>query len=137
MEVPLPLGSRTVPMPQLPASNSNSSQRLNRSRPLTHSLINQPARFTPLLLIVLLIPYLGTDRTENTVPLLLFAIVAVQTCLFPKPLLSDGSYIFAYLAVVAQQRVYKCSSISTLRSRGLIFMYYLYMFMLSCKYSPR
>jgi hypothetical protein len=44
------------------------------------------------------------DRTENTVPLLLFPIAAVQTCLFVKPLLSNGSCIFAYLVVVAQQR---------------------------------
>jgi hypothetical protein len=46
------------------------------------------------------------DRTENTVPLLLFPIVAVQTCLFAKPLLSNGCCIFAYLVVVAQQWVY-------------------------------
>jgi hypothetical protein len=37
---------------------------------------------------------------------LLFPIVAVQTCLFAKPLLSNGCYIFAYIAVVAQQGVY-------------------------------
>jgi hypothetical protein len=30
------LGSRTDPMPQLPASNSNSSQGLSHSSPLTH-----------------------------------------------------------------------------------------------------
>jgi hypothetical protein len=30
----------------------------------------------------------------------------VGTCLFAKPLLNNGSRIFAYFAVVAQQRVY-------------------------------
>jgi hypothetical protein len=34
-DVPLPLGSRTIPVSQLPASNSNSSQWLNCSSPLT------------------------------------------------------------------------------------------------------
>jgi hypothetical protein len=48
----------------------------------------------------------GTDRTENTSPLLLYPIVAVETRLFAKPLLNNGCCIFAYLAVVAQQRVY-------------------------------
>jgi hypothetical protein len=33
--VPLPLGSQTIPVPQLPASNSNSSQGLNCRSPLT------------------------------------------------------------------------------------------------------
>jgi hypothetical protein len=49
-DVPLPLGSRTIAVPQLPASNSNSSQGLNRSSPLTHSLTNQlaPLRYTEL-----------------------------------------------------------------------------------------
>jgi hypothetical protein len=40
VEVLLILGSWTVLVPQLPASNSNSSQRLNPSSPLTHSLTN-------------------------------------------------------------------------------------------------
>jgi hypothetical protein len=34
---PSPLSSRTIRVPQLPASHSNSSQRLNRSCPLTNS----------------------------------------------------------------------------------------------------
>jgi hypothetical protein len=42
-DVPLTLGSRTIPVSQLPASNSNSTQSLNRRSPLTHSLINQLA----------------------------------------------------------------------------------------------
>jgi hypothetical protein len=37
----LTLGSRTVTVPQLSASHSNSSQGLNRGRPLTHSLTNK------------------------------------------------------------------------------------------------
>jgi hypothetical protein len=45
VNVPLPLGSRTVTVLQLPASYSNSSQGLNRSSPQTHSLTNQ---LTPL-----------------------------------------------------------------------------------------
>jgi hypothetical protein len=44
--------------------------------------------------------------TEKAIPLLLFTMVAMQTCLFSKPLLSNGHRIFAYLAVVAQQWVY-------------------------------
>jgi hypothetical protein len=46
------------------------------------------------------------DRTENAVPLLLYQIAAVVTRLFAKPLLSNGHFIFAYLAVVAQQWFY-------------------------------
>jgi hypothetical protein len=44
-DVPLTLGSRTIPMPELPASHSHSSQRLNRSSPLTDC---SPVHFTPL-----------------------------------------------------------------------------------------
>jgi hypothetical protein len=46
------------------------------------------------------------DRTESIVPLFLFPVVAMQTCLFAKPLLSNGYCIFVYFAVVAQQWVY-------------------------------
>jgi hypothetical protein len=49
--------------------------------------------------------YLGTDRTENIVPLL-YRTVAMETRLFAKPLLSKSCSIFAYLAVDAQQRVF-------------------------------
>jgi hypothetical protein len=45
VDVPLTLGFWTVPMPQLPASNRNSSQRLNCSS-LTNT--NSPTQFTPL-----------------------------------------------------------------------------------------
>jgi hypothetical protein len=43
--VPLPLGSRNVPVPELPASHRNSSKRPNCNSPLT--------RFTPLYLTAL------------------------------------------------------------------------------------
>jgi hypothetical protein len=46
-----------------------------------------------------------TDHTENTVSLLL-STVSVGTCLFAEPLLSNGFCISAYLAIVAQQRIY-------------------------------
>jgi hypothetical protein len=45
-----------------------------------------------------------TDRTIHR-PSLLFSF-ALGTCLFAKPLLSNGFCIFAYVAVVTQQRVY-------------------------------
>jgi hypothetical protein len=44
----IPITGRGGPVPQLPASNSNSSQGLNRSSPLTHSLTNQLAPFHSL-----------------------------------------------------------------------------------------
>jgi hypothetical protein len=49
---------------------------------------------------------LGTESTENILPQLLYPIVAVETRLFAKPVLSNGCCIFAYLVVVAQQWVY-------------------------------
>jgi hypothetical protein len=53
-------------------------------------------------------PEIGTDtdRTEKTVPLLLHRISVAKTRSFGKPLRSNGCCIFAYIAVVAQQRVY-------------------------------
>jgi hypothetical protein len=46
-------------------------------------------------------------RTAPKIPFcLLYPIFAVKTRLFAKPLLSNGCYIFAYLAVVVQLRVY-------------------------------
>jgi hypothetical protein len=41
VDVPLLRGSLIIPLPQLPASKSNSSQGLNHSRSLTHSLTTQ------------------------------------------------------------------------------------------------
>jgi hypothetical protein len=39
-------------------------------------------------------------------PLPLYSLVAMETCLFVKPLPSNGCCIVAYFVVVAQQRVY-------------------------------
>jgi hypothetical protein len=38
--------------------------------------------------------------------LLLYPLVPVETCLFAESLLNNGCCIIAYLAVVAEQRVY-------------------------------
>jgi hypothetical protein len=43
---------------------------------------------------------------ENTVPHFYSSTVAMGTCLFAKPLLSNGCCTFAYLVLVAQQWVY-------------------------------
>jgi hypothetical protein len=45
-------------------------------------------------------------RVENTAPHCCSSVVSVATCLFAKPLFSNGFSIFAYIAVVAQKRVY-------------------------------
>jgi hypothetical protein len=50
--------------------------------------------------------YLGTDPTENTVSHCYSSIVGMETCLFAKPLLSNGCCIFAHLAIVVQQQAY-------------------------------
>jgi hypothetical protein len=55
---------------------------------------------TNSLLQLYCLQHLGMDSTENTVPLSLFQIVAVQTCLSAKPLFNNGCCIYAYLAVV-------------------------------------
>jgi hypothetical protein len=47
-EFPLSLGFRTIPVSQLPASNNNSSQRLNLSY-LTNAITHQPAVYFPAL----------------------------------------------------------------------------------------
>jgi hypothetical protein len=47
-----------------------------------------------------------TNLTEDTSPLLLYPVVAVEARLFAKQLLNNGCCIFVYLAVVAQQGVY-------------------------------
>jgi hypothetical protein len=44
----LTLGFRNIPVPQLPASNSNSSPGLNRSSSLTNSLTRQSTHSTPM-----------------------------------------------------------------------------------------
>jgi hypothetical protein len=50
-------GSRPIPVPQLPAFNSNNSQRLNCSSPLAHSLTHRlaPLHCTVLTLTVVVI----------------------------------------------------------------------------------
>jgi hypothetical protein len=63
-----------------------------------------PAQLTPAPSLSRL--RLGTDRTENAFPHCCSSTVAVGTYLFAKSLLSNGSCIYAYFAVVAQQRVY-------------------------------
>lgn len=50
--------------------------------------------------------HLGIDHTLNTVSLLLYLIVVMETCLFAKLLLSNGCCVFAYLTAVAQEGVY-------------------------------
>jgi hypothetical protein len=47
----------------------------------------------------------AAQTAEKTPFLCCSSITAMGTCLFTKPLLNNDSYIFAYLAVVAQQRV--------------------------------
>jgi hypothetical protein len=64
-DVPLPLGSRTVPVPLLAASNSNSSQELNRSSPLTNSMTNQLNPLHYLSLIALLITSLDRPHRQH------------------------------------------------------------------------
>jgi hypothetical protein len=61
--------------PQLPASQSKNSQRLNLSSSLTHSLTNQLTQhnwLTELTQLLYWLQHIGTNRTENTVPLLPF-----------------------------------------------------------------
>jgi hypothetical protein len=59
-------------------------------------------------------PWHGPRR--NTATHCCSSIFAVRTCFFAKPLLSNGSCIFAYLAVVVQQRVYYMLQYYTPRS---------------------
>jgi hypothetical protein len=76
-DAPLILGSRTIPMPQLPASNSNSSQRLNRSSPLTDSLINQLTPRHSAQLYCLLITRHGPHREHRSIS---YSIVTSRSC---------------------------------------------------------
>jgi hypothetical protein len=74
-------GFPKCPRPQLPASNSNGSQQLNRSSRLTHSVTNQ--------LILVITFWHGPHRKH-------ISSVAVY-----RPLPSNGRCIVAYIAVVA------------------------------------
>jgi hypothetical protein len=83
-------GFPNYPRPQLPASHSNSSERLNRSSYLTNSPTHPPERLTgPVYNISA--PIAQKHRSS----------VAVYT-----PLHSNGRCLVAYFAVVAWQRVY-------------------------------
>jgi hypothetical protein len=46
------------------------------------------------------------DRTENTVPHLLFPNAAMQICLFVEPLLMNDCCIFVYSLAAAEQLIY-------------------------------
>jgi hypothetical protein len=50
--------------------------------------------------------HLGTDRVEKALHLLMYSLVAAETCSFAELLPSNGCHIVAYFVVVAQQRVY-------------------------------
>jgi hypothetical protein len=69
---------------------------------------------------------------------MLFPIVAMQTCLFVKPLLSNGCCIFAYLTVVAQQQVYMHNIIELDMFISYFRSKYSYSYMLrACVYGPK
>jgi hypothetical protein len=96
--------------PQLQASHSNSSQRLNLSSSLSHwltdwltiSITHQPTQLksTPIQLTVLLITYRqGPHRKHRSIFLWHF-------CLFTKPLLSNGCCISVSFMAVVLQPVY-------------------------------
>jgi hypothetical protein len=89
--------SRTTPVPQLPPSNSNGSQALNVSNPLTHLRTNQlaPLHCTALTELNSVEWYsLRADHTENT--------VCNATSIVVRGLLpSNGSCFLVCLAVVA------------------------------------
>jgi hypothetical protein len=121
---PLTLSSRTVPVPQLPVSKSNSSQRLNCSSPLT---AYQPVHFTPLystalhsqtrqlttslhstdLTLLHSTPYVasGTDHTENTVLLL-------RACML-RPLPSNSRCLQSHQLVTGLHATIYCGRLRT------------------------
>jgi hypothetical protein len=45
--------------------------------------------------------HFGTDRVENVTSILLYSLIAVETCLFAEPLLSNGCCTVACFAVIA------------------------------------
>jgi hypothetical protein len=90
-------GFPNYPRPQLPASHSNSSQRLNPNS-LTQSLTNQLSWPSPTSCSA----YNISTRTAQKTPFYYYcAIVAVETCLSAKPLFRNGCCIVAYFALVA------------------------------------
>jgi hypothetical protein len=111
---------RTFPFLWLPnlspgSATSFSQQQLSRTEPqqqsshsLTDYLIHQPTNSTQLILTNNCHVYNMSARIAQKAQLLCCCLhdVSVETHLFAKPSLSNGCCIFAYLAVVAQQRVY-------------------------------
>jgi hypothetical protein len=105
-------GFPNYPQPQLPAFDSNSSQQLSLSSPLTHSLTDQPTlHFTSLnrlihssQFVTLITSEHGSHR--NTVPHCCTSIVAMGKRSFVKSLFGNFCYVFAHIAVVAQQMLY-------------------------------
>jgi hypothetical protein len=89
-DVSLPRGSRTVPVPQLLASNSNGSRGLNRGSTLTHSPTNS---LHSTVLIALQSTHslctLGKDRKENTASNSSSIVACVYTCML-RPFHSNG-----------------------------------------------
>jgi hypothetical protein len=62
--------------------------------------------------------HLGTDCVENATPHCCSQVVSMGTCLSVKELLSNGSCIFAYLAIIAQQWVYVLQYTNTMHIIG-------------------
>jgi hypothetical protein len=120
---PLPLGSWTVPIPQLPAYNRNSSQGLKCSSPLTNSLTHSPVNWFHLtprlaaishqpLTLLTVISKLSSNSSwyslvrtaQRTLPEQLFLPLLCMCLLQPLP--SNGYCMAAYFMVIAWQWVY-------------------------------
>jgi hypothetical protein len=95
---------------------------------LTHSLTHQPTFFTNSVCL----SHLGTDCTENTVPLLLFATFSVKTCL--NSCLSRGrclatgllaTVLYTYLYNIEYKTYESASSCNTVDiNTSLMFHFY-------------
>jgi hypothetical protein len=107
--------------PQLPVSRSNSSQWLNPSSPQAHSLTNSVThQLTNSAQLTLTSAFYISARTAQKTPLhYCFAIVAVETWLLAKPLLSNACSIAASFLVLTQQRVYMPQYYVSLASKSL------------------
>jgi hypothetical protein len=112
VDVPLTLGFQTIPVPQLPASNSSTSQGLNRSSPLTLSLTTQLTPLHWLSLIALLITsrHRSHRKHRSSVPIQLLLSgphrkhhSSVAVC---RPLPSNGRCTVTYLVVAAWWQIY-------------------------------
>jgi hypothetical protein len=89
------------PRPQLPASHSNSSQWLNISSPLTNSPTYQRTNSTQLTITNCPHYNISACTAQKTPFHYCCAIVAVETCLFAKPLHNNSCCIVASSAIVA------------------------------------